>query len=51
VPTWQWLLSLTVSLLTAAGALWLATRVFHSRILLTGRSLTPRNLWQTLRQP
>ena len=51
VPSWQWLLSLTVSLLTAAGALWLATRVFHSRILLSGRSLTPRNLWQTLRQP
>jgi ABC-2 type transport system permease protein len=50
IPTWQWLLSLTVSLLTAAGALWLATRIFHSRILLSGRSLTPRSLWHTLRQ-
>ena len=39
VPTWQWLLSLGISLGTAVLTLWLATRLFRNRILLSEKGV------------
>ncbi|RMG90760.1 MAG: ABC transporter permease [Chloroflexi bacterium] len=50
VPGWQWLLSLTLSLLTAIFLLWLATRFFQGRTLLSGQTIKLKQLWQILRQ-
>jgi ABC-2 type transport system permease protein len=49
VPLWQWLAGLALSLLTAAGTLWLATKLFRSRTLLSGQSPSWRGIWQALR--
>jgi ABC-2 type transport system permease protein len=50
VPTWQWVVSLGLSLVAAGGILWLATKLFHSRTLLSGQSPSLRGIWQTLRE-
>ncbi len=42
VPPLQWLLSLGLSLATAVITLWITSRLFHSRTLLSGQSLIAR---------
>ena len=49
VPTWQWLVSLAVSMGTAALLLWAATKFFRSQTLLTGQRFSPKVIWRTLR--
>lgn len=49
VPLQQLILSLAFALLTGLAAIYLATRFFRSRILLSGRTLSPGLIWDTLR--
>jgi ABC-2 type transport system permease protein len=48
VPLWQSLGALGVALLTGIGIIFLATRIFQGRTLLSGRSLTIRTAWQAI---
>lgn len=50
VPAWQIGLSLAVQVLAAWGVMWLAVRVFRLGMLMYGKPLTPRALWQALRE-
>lgn len=50
VPVWQWVLSLSLSLATAVLLIWLATKLFHSRTLLSGKTLGLKTAWQILRE-
>ena len=49
VPTWQWLVSLSVSAVTAVLLLWTATKFFRSQTLLRGQRFSPKVIWKTLR--
>ena len=49
VPARQLILSLVLALLTGLATIYVATRFFRSRILLSGRGLSVRLIWETLR--
>lgn len=48
VPTWQILTSTSLLLLWALLLFWFSTRLFRANTLLTGRTPTPRALWEAL---
>lgn len=48
VPTWQIFTSTLLLLLWALLLFWFSTRLFRANTLLTGRTPTPRALWQAL---
>jgi ABC-2 type transport system permease protein len=48
VPAWQVILSTAILLLTAAGALWLAGRVFRLGMLRYGKRMTLQEVFQAL---
>ncbi|VAW38667.1 hypothetical protein MNBD_CHLOROFLEXI01-890, partial [hydrothermal vent metagenome] len=47
VPPWQWMLSLSLSAITAVFLLWTATKFFRSQTLLTGQRFSPKVIWKT----
>jgi ABC-2 type transport system permease protein len=49
VPLWQILLSIVLLVLSVAGAIWLAARVFRASTLLTGTKPTLRSLLRVAR--
>jgi ABC-2 type transport system permease protein len=49
VPPWQWAVGLLGLLLWAAFCTWLSMRLFRAHGLLTGRTVTPKAVWATLR--
>jgi ABC-2 type transport system permease protein len=49
VPIWQLLTSLLIILLSLGGSIWLVSRIFRSAMLLYGKALRPRQLWDALR--
>ncbi len=50
VPVWQWMVSLSLSLATAVLLIWLATKLFRSRTLLSGQTFGLKTVWQILRE-
>jgi ABC-2 type transport system permease protein len=50
VPTWQFLLSLGILLLTLMFAVWFVTRIFRAAMLNYGQTLRPRQVWRVLTQ-
>ncbi|HMQ53992.1 MAG TPA: hypothetical protein PKD98_18070, partial [Anaerolineae bacterium] len=50
VPVGQWGLGLIFAALWTWFWLWLSIRLFRLNGLLTGQSLSPRQVWQALRQ-
>lgn len=49
VPTWQIALVLAIQLVSVAGVMWLAAKVFRLGMLMYGKALTPRAFWQAIR--
>ena len=50
LPTWQIGLSLIIQIAMALIIAWLAVKVFRLGMLMYGKPLTPRTLWQALRE-
>jgi ABC-2 type transport system permease protein len=50
LPTWQILLSLGIQIASVLVVMWLAAKVFRLGMLMYGKPLTPRALWQALRE-
>lgn len=50
VPTWQIALSLTLQVVSVFVVMWLSAKVFRLGMLMYGKRLTPRALWQALRE-
>jgi ABC-2 type transport system permease protein len=50
LPTWQIALSVMVQVTTVIIVMWLAAKVFRMGMLMYGKRLTPRILWQALRE-
>lgn len=50
VPTWQIAVSMVILIASTAGVLWLAAVVFRLGMLMYGKVLTPKLLWQALRE-
>ncbi|MBN1202979.1 MAG: ABC transporter permease [Anaerolineae bacterium] len=49
LPNWQIALSLGIQLVSVLAVMWLAAKVFRLGMLMYGKPLTPRTLWQALR--
>ncbi len=50
LPTWQIGLSLALQVAAALFTVWLAVKVFRLGMLMYGKPLTPRTLWNALRE-
>jgi ABC-2 type transport system permease protein len=50
LPTWQIALSLTIQVVTVIAVMWLAAKVFRLGMLMYGKRLSPRVLWQAIRE-
>ncbi len=50
LPTWQIALSVVVQAVAVLVVMWLAAKVFRLGMLMYGKPLTPRTLWQALRE-
>ena len=50
LPTWQILLSVGIQIVSVLVVMWLAAKVFRLGMLMYGKPLTPRALWQALRE-
>jgi ABC-2 type transport system permease protein len=50
LPTWQIVLSVAIQVVSVIGVMWLAAKVFRLGMLMYGKALTPRTLWQALRE-
>jgi ABC-2 type transport system permease protein len=50
LPTWQIALSMTIQVITVIIVMWLAAKVFRLGMLMYGKRLTPRIMWQALRE-
>ena len=50
IPTWQIILSLGIQIVSVLAVMWLAAKVFRLGMLMYGKPLTPRALWQALRE-
>ncbi len=50
VPVWQVILSVTIQVVSVIIVMWLAAKVFRLGMLMYGKPLTPRALWQALRE-
>lgn len=50
LPTWQILLSVGIQIASVLVVMWLAAKVFRLGMLMYGKPLTPRALWQALRE-
>lgn len=50
LPTWQILLSLGIQIGSVLVVMWLAAKAFRLGMLMYGKPLTPRALWQALRE-
>lgn len=50
VPAWQIAVSMVILVVSTAGVLWLASVVFRLGMLMYGKVLTPKLLWQALRE-
>ncbi|MBI5931125.1 MAG: ABC transporter permease [Chloroflexi bacterium] len=50
VPAWQIAISMVFLVATTVGVVWLAAVVFRLGMLMYGKVLTPRLLWQALRE-
>lgn len=51
VPAWQVALSFGLQIATTALILWVATKIFRLGMLMYGKSLSPKLLWEMLRTP
>ncbi|MFQ5857145.1 MAG: ABC transporter permease, partial [Anaerolineae bacterium] len=49
VPTWQLVASLTLIITSLAGSIWVVARIFRAAMLMYGRALRPRQVWEALR--
>jgi ABC-2 type transport system permease protein len=49
IPLWEPCLALVGIMVTAWGALWLATRIFRASLLAQSRTLSMKDVWQSLR--
>jgi ABC-2 type transport system permease protein len=50
VPMWQIVLSMAIQVASVLGTVWLAAKVFRLGMLMYGKPLTPRTLWNALRE-
>jgi ABC-2 type transport system permease protein len=50
LPTWQIVLSVAIQIVSVIGVMWLSAKVFRLGMLMYGKALTPRTLWQALRE-
>ena len=50
LPTWQIWLSVIVQALSVIVVMWVAAKAFRLGMLMYGKRLTPRALWQALRE-
>ncbi len=50
LPTWQIALSVAIQVVTVIGVMWLAAKTFRLGMLMYGKRLTPRELWQAIRE-
>jgi ABC-2 type transport system permease protein len=50
VPMWQILLSLAIQIVSVFVVMWLSAKVFRLGMLMYGKRLTPRAMWQALRE-
>jgi ABC-2 type transport system permease protein len=50
LPTWQIALSVAIQVVAVVGAMWLAAKTFRLGMLMYGKRLTPRELWQAIRE-
>ncbi len=50
LPTWQIAVSLAIQVVSVFVVMWLAAKVFRLGMLMYGKRLTPRALWQALRE-
>jgi ABC-2 type transport system permease protein len=50
LPTWQIALSVAVQAAAVIVAMWLAAKTFRLGMLMYGKRLTPRELWQAIRE-
>ncbi len=50
VPLWQIILSLAIQIVAVFVMMWLAAKIFRLGMLMYGKRLTPRTLWQALRE-
>lgn len=49
IPMWQIGISLVIQVVTTIVVVWLAAKVFRLGMLMYGKRLTPRTLWEALR--
>lgn len=50
LPTWQIALSLAIQVVSVMAVMWLAAKVFRLGMLMYGKRLSPRALWQAIRE-
>lgn len=50
IPLWQIGLSLVIQVLATVAVMWLAAKIFRLGMLMYGKRLTPRALWEALRE-
>jgi len=50
IPTWQIALSMGIQVVSVFAVMWLSVKVFRLGMLMYGKRLTPRTLWQALRE-
>ncbi len=50
MPTWELLLSLTILIATIIGAMWLASRVFRTFLLMYGKRPSFGEIWRYIRE-
>jgi len=50
VPAWEMWLSVAVQIISVVVVMWLGAKVFRLGMLMYGKALTPRTVWQALRE-
>jgi ABC-2 type transport system permease protein len=50
LPTWQIALSIAIQVISVIVVMWLAAKMFRLGMLMYGKRLTPRQVWQALRE-
>jgi ABC-type Na+ efflux pump permease subunit len=50
VPTWQLFASLLIVVISLGAGIWFVARIFRAAMLMYGKALRPRQLWQAMRQ-
>jgi ABC-2 type transport system permease protein len=50
VPTWQLVASLIIIVFSLVAGIWFVARIFRAAMLMYGKALRPRQLWQAMRQ-